>query len=217
MTMKKAILLAVFSLFIISAPVYAQVVPDPTPAPLTADELRAELTTLLTQLIAQLQAQITDLLNQAQVQSTQQAALNTKVDQLIQNTTPVSIPLGSTAPQIVTPIVNNTPVPTTLVVNEDGDRTGISLPDFPHGEIFFKASVLDQFGKNIKNLEVKMQDPVDDVKISLPSDFDSMTLAQTGNIGDWYTSFSYRPGTSGTHTITFTSGNLSTTTTLITQ
>lgn len=133
-------------------------------------------------------------------------------------TTPTPTPVPTPAPVVV----DNIPVATTLKVLIDGDVGFHSLDNsFPFGHYDFKVQVLDQFGKSMKGVMVHMIEAKDDLFKSSQGDFDKETLSSyyvgmvndnwTNIEGGWYTGdFNYIPGTSGSHSITFTSGNLST-------
>lgn len=171
------------------------------------DDLKTLLATLITKQQAQVDAQVTQA-----AQTQQQIQV---LGAIAQNTTPAPV---------VAPVVAPTPVPASIKIVIDS----MSEPDpdhfnnsFPHGQIAFKAIVLDQFGKSMKNQTVKMTNPSDNLFVlANPNvdEFEQQTTSHTSHgllTTEWLTGgVSYIPSTGGTKTITFTSGNLSTTTTI---
>ena len=104
------------------------------------------------------------------------------------------------------------------------DRNYCSIPDMPctpYGEYEFKICVLDKSGKSIKDVVVKMGAPDNDVLIDSQNKekeiYNTLFWADTWRLEShehadgklWGVAFRYRPQTSGTKTIIFTSGNLS--------
>lgn len=105
---KKALFLAVFLAFSFTFTpnlVRAQASEPATSA--QVDALQQTLITLLTQLIAQLQAQITELLAQQSAQATQLGAVQTQVNQVVENTAPV---VGVSVPEPEPVVVSINPI-----------------------------------------------------------------------------------------------------------
>ncbi len=188
--------------------------------------LTQEIQQILAQQQQQTQLQQQLVQNQTtQSQQIQQIAQNTKVT--AQNTTPVAAPQPTPAPQ-------STPAPepidkSAVIITEKA--SGAITADMPHGSFSFWVGVLDSNGKNIQNASITMNAPGNmegangscaPSAAGYPGCNDSGGLytrtanqQSTTNAGDWTGAFVYYPTTAGTKTVTFTSGNLSNSITVV--
>lgn len=167
----------------------------------------------LMQLITLLQAQVAELVTQLQTQLAQQTILTTKIDTIVQNTTPVVTPTPSPTPtfgSVVSPSINSIDLSamTVSLIATSSPRSNA-----PYGTFSFKIIVLDKNGKNVKDATVNWN-----VTDNRYTDQDSMVKKTSNSSGitldNYWAEFWYIPTTSGSKTITFTSGNLSTSTTI---
>lgn len=185
----------------------------------------------LIQLITLLQQQVADLVAQLKVMqasqdtlTTQVAHVNTQVAQVVQNTTPVVAPtptidyqnFGST--QVVTPVDKSAIVVTQVYNQGTGTPTDYdgAAGRYPYGSYMFTITVLDKDG-NPNGSKVVNGQLVNTVPIvtTFPGDnFGGQTVRNdiTNPVGQ--TTAGYAPMTTGIKTITFTSGGLSTSTTI---
>lgn len=192
------------SAFIIATPAFAQ---EATSTPSTRDQYHSALL----QLISLLEQEVQSLMTQLQAVQSNQSTMQTQVQTIVQNTTPAPV-------QQTQPVFGgiSAPIPTNLIVSIDSFITSTTTSD-PHGQIEFRAKVQDQNGNDMKGQQITIIRPNDDLFVIAgpnSSDVVQTTANLDGANKTSYTTggFEYIPGTSGEHQITFTSGNLSTTT-----
>lgn len=189
--MKKAIFTAIFlTSFVFVSPAFAQVA---STTPSLQDQYHSTLITLinlLEQEVQALTAQLQTVLAQQTTIQNNQTTMQSQVNTIVQNTTPV---------------FGNVP--------QTSDQSGIFVINqtfFPHGggaqfgQWSFEVKVLDKNGKSINQ----------PVAMIAPDIMNGNTNEDNGEDGG----LSYVPADANyPKTITFTSGNLSTTTTITTQ
>lgn len=184
--MKKIISGLFFGLIFFATPVFAE-----DTATLT---LQNEYQKALVQLIGLLQQQVLDLMAQLKTMQETQKSIETKIDTQVTQPTPVAF--GATVVEKVALVPTTIKVDT--LISEDTST-------YPNGWYIFNVSVLDQEGTTIKKVVINMDNPSDNLFKSTPGDFDKEVNGSPAT-------FQYMPSTKGTKNITFSVGNVSTTT-----
>lgn len=199
--MKKALFVAILGLFLIATPVFAQTI---TSTPTIEEQYISALTavlTLLQQQVVTLEQQLADVQKTQVTQQAQTNTIATQVNQIAQNTAPS---FGNTQPDPTPALVVQ--IPTSIQITQGANQTiELNGTAFAH----FTVEVLDQNGNQINGVKVDInaQDNLYNNN-GIPSDTEKTT---PNNV------FSYNTNIVGTKSITFTAGNLSTTTSLLVQ
>lgn len=189
----------------VTPPVVA-VSPDTLALKQTLDSLLAQVKSLQDQQKA---------LADAQKATTQET--NTKLGTIVTNTTPLP---PAPQPAIIVPMDKSAITVETI----KSPVTSLNSSGAPYGNYTFNVVVLDKDGKRVKDASVLMEGEDSTFWTNPPSPQVRNTDGVTGAyaigksiMDDWHTTFSLVPKTLGTKTYTFTSGNLSATTTIEVQ
>jgi len=161
----------------------------------------------LTTLIGLLQKQVDILMGQLQQMQVSQKNIETKIDTVAQTVTPTNY--GS----VTTPVVH-TPKISQLDVYIEKSADTVS---YPHGLYMLFVSAKDQDGIMMKDVTVHFNNPEDNLFKPAPGDFDRQVSGSYGIENLPVASFQYIPSTSGEKTITFTAGEISTSTVITVQ